>query len=65
MKIIAIIPSLDMVAKNTLSTQGNFDSHEYERSALPNLKRWLTTSSHVIGCCRTLKSDSVTNQPHC
>ena len=29
-----------------------FDSQEYERNALPNLRRWLTTSSRVINLSR-------------
>ena len=30
-----------------LKNKAIFDSQEYERNALPNLRRWLTTSSRV------------------
>ena len=31
-----------------LKNKAIFDSQEYERNAVPNLRRWLTTSSRVI-----------------
>ena len=34
--------------KKPIQLKAIFDSQEYERNALPNLRRWLTTSSRVI-----------------
>ena len=40
-----------------------FDSQEYERDALPNLRCWLTTSSDVISMSKFFKDHKTLHEP--